>query len=47
MDEALAWFRLIAMKQGRDPRDIAFVKEQPPKRRSARKALEAAGDSLQ
>src|ERR1700679_3515967 len=28
MDEALAWFRLIAMKQGREERDVSFVKDQ-------------------
>jgi hypothetical protein len=45
MDEALAWFRLIAMKQGRDPRDTAFVKEQAAEAEKRAKALEAAGDS--
>jgi hypothetical protein len=28
MDEAFAWFRLMAMKDGREERDLAFVKEQ-------------------
>ncbi len=45
MDEAFAWFRLIAMKQGRDPRDTAFVKEQVAEAEKRAKALEAAGDS--
>jgi hypothetical protein len=45
MDEALAWFRLIAMKQGRDPRDMAFVKEQAAEAEKRAKALESAGDS--
>ena len=44
MDEALAWFRLIAMKQGRDPRDMAFVKDQAAEAENRAKALEAAGD---
>jgi predicted esterase len=45
MDEALAWFRLIAMKQGRNPLDTAFVKEQAGETEKRAKALEAAGDS--
>jgi predicted esterase len=44
MGEALAWFRLIAMKQGREPRDTAFVNEQAAKVEKRAKALEAAGD---
>ena len=44
MDEALAWFRLIAMKQGRDARDMAFVKEQAAEAEKRAKALESAGD---
>jgi len=44
MDEALAWFRLIAMKLGRDPRDAAFVKEQAGEAEKRAKALESAGD---
>lgn len=44
MDEALAWFRLIAMKQGREPRDLAFVNEQAAEIEQRAKALEAAGD---
>ncbi len=45
MDEALAWFRLIAMKQDREPRDMAFVKEQAAEVEKRAKAFEAAGDS--
>jgi predicted esterase len=44
MDEALAWFRLIAMKQGREPRDTAFVNEQAAEVEKRAKALVAAGD---
>ena len=44
MDEALAWFRLIAMKQGREPRDMAFINEQAAEVEKRAKALEAAGD---
>jgi predicted esterase len=44
MDEALAWFRLTAMKQSREPRDIAFVNEQAAEVEKRAKALEAAGD---
>jgi predicted esterase len=44
MDEALAWFRLIAMKQGREPRDMAFVNEQAAEVEKRAKALEAASD---
>jgi predicted esterase len=45
MDEALAWFRLTAMKQDREPRDAAFVSEQAAEVEKRAKALEAAGDS--
>jgi tetratricopeptide (TPR) repeat protein len=44
MDEALAWFRLIAMKQDREPRDAAFVNEQAAEVEKRAKTLEAAGD---
>ncbi|MGB8523102.1 MAG: hypothetical protein WCD43_09060, partial [Candidatus Acidiferrales bacterium] len=44
MDEALAWFRLVAMKQGFEPRDIVFVKEQAAEAEKRAKAFEAAGD---
>jgi len=45
MDEALAWFRLIAMKQGREESDMAFVKQQAAEVEKRAKAFEAAGDS--
>jgi predicted esterase len=45
MEEALAWFRLVAMKQDREPRDMAFVKEQAAEVEKRAKAFEAAGDS--
>jgi dienelactone hydrolase len=44
MDEAFAWFRLMAMKDGREPRDIAFVKEQASEAEKRAKSIEAAGD---
>src|SRR5271156_1277283 len=44
MDEALAWFRLIAMKQDREPRDAAFANEQAAEVEKRAKAFEAAGD---
>jgi predicted esterase len=45
MGEALAWFRLIAMKQDRAPRDAAFVNERAAEAEKRAKAFEAAGDS--
>jgi dienelactone hydrolase len=45
MDEAFAWFRLIAMKDGHEERDMAFVKEQAADAEKRAKALELAGDS--
>ncbi len=44
MDEALAWFRLIAMKDGREERDMTFVKSQAEEVEKRAKALELAGD---
>lgn len=44
MDEALAWFRLIAMKDGREERDMAFVKAQAEDVEKRAKSLEVAGD---
>jgi dienelactone hydrolase len=44
MDEAFAWFRLMAMKDGREARDIAFVKEQAGEAEKRAKTLDAAGD---
>jgi len=45
MDEALAWFRLIAMKDGREQRDTAFVNEQAAEAEKRAKTLELAADS--
>jgi hypothetical protein len=44
MDEAFAWFRLIAMKTGREERDMVFVQEQAAEAGKRAKASEAAGD---
>jgi tetratricopeptide (TPR) repeat protein len=44
MDEALAWFRLIAMKDGREARDMAFVKAQVEEVKKRAQSLEVAGD---
>jgi len=44
MDEALAWFRLIAMKDGREERDMSFVKAQAEEAKNRAKSLEAGGD---
>ena len=44
MDEALAWFRLIAMKDGHEGRDMAFVKGQASEVEKRAKSLEVAGD---
>ncbi len=44
MDEALAWFRLISMKDGHEERDMAFVKSQAAEVEKRAKSLEASGD---
>ncbi|HXN73330.1 MAG TPA: hypothetical protein VN861_12360 [Candidatus Acidoferrales bacterium] len=44
MDQGLAWFRLIAMKQDLELRDTAFVNEQAAEVQKRVKAFEAAGD---
>ncbi len=44
MDEALAWFRLIAMKDGHEERDMDFVKAQAAEAEKRAKSLEVAGD---
>jgi len=44
MDEALAWFRLIAMKDDREERDMSFIKEQAEEAEKRAKNLELAGD---
>jgi dienelactone hydrolase len=44
MDEALAWFRLISMKEGREERDMALVKAQAEEAEKRAKSLESSGD---
>jgi dienelactone hydrolase len=44
MDEALAWFRLISMKDGHEERDMDFVKAQVAEVEKRAKILEVSGD---
>jgi tetratricopeptide (TPR) repeat protein len=44
MDEAFAWFRLLAMKEGREPRDDGFVAGQKQLAEERARALETSGD---
>jgi predicted esterase len=44
MDETFAWFRLISMKDGREERDMGFVKAQAAEVEKRAKVLELAGD---
>jgi predicted esterase len=44
MDEALAWFRLVSMKEGHEERDMAFIKAQAAEAEKRAKSLELAGD---
>ena len=44
MDEALAWFRLISMKEGHEEREMAFVKNQAAEAEKRAKSLELDGD---
>jgi tetratricopeptide (TPR) repeat protein len=44
MDEAFAWFRLLAMKEGREPRDDGFVAAQKKLAEERALALETSGD---
>jgi predicted esterase len=44
MDEALAWFRLISMKEGHEERDGAFIKAQAAEAEKRAKNLELAAD---
>jgi predicted esterase len=46
MDEALAWFRLLSMKDGRTDRGSAFVKAQIEEVEKRAKSLEASGDAF-
>jgi predicted esterase len=44
MDEALAWFRLISMKNGHEERDMDFVNAQAAEVEKRAKTLEVSGD---
>ena len=44
MEEAFAWFRLISMKDGREERDMNFIKAQAGEAMTRAKTLEAEGD---
>jgi predicted esterase len=44
MEEALVWFRLVAIKQSREPRDDAFVAAQTAEAAARAHALEQSGD---
>jgi dienelactone hydrolase len=44
MDEALAWFRLMSMKDGHEARDMAFIRAQAAEAEKRAKNLELAGD---
>ncbi|HVB58156.1 MAG TPA: hypothetical protein VNE63_17250 [Candidatus Acidoferrales bacterium] len=45
MEEAFAWFRLMAMKDGRETRDAAFVEEQAAEADKRAKTLALSGDA--
>ncbi len=47
MDDAFAWFRLIAMKDGREARDQAFIKEQAAVAEKRAESLISAGDAYE
>jgi predicted esterase len=47
MDEALAWFRLMAMKDGREPHDQTFVKQQAVEAEKRAQALATTGDAYE
>jgi len=44
MEEAFAWFRLLAMKDGREPRDGVFAAAQTSQAAERARALEQSGD---
>ena len=46
MDEALAWFRLVAMKQNREPRDNGFVDTEKAKMVVRANVLEQSGKNF-
>jgi tetratricopeptide (TPR) repeat protein len=45
IDEAFAWFRLIAMKDGREKRDMAYVKQQAAEAEKRAEALAHSGNA--
>jgi tetratricopeptide (TPR) repeat protein len=47
MDEGLEWFRLIAMKQNREPRDDSFIGGQKTEAASRAQALAQSGQSYE
>jgi len=47
MDQALAWFQLIAMKQGREPRDNSFIAQQETAAAAYAHGLEQSGQSYE
>lgn len=44
-DEALAWFRLISMKEGREPRDASFIEAQAAQELRRARDLETSSDA--
>jgi dienelactone hydrolase len=44
MEEAFAWFRLVAMKEGHEPRDDTFAAEQALQAAEHARSLEQSGD---
>jgi dienelactone hydrolase len=44
MEEAFAWFRLVAMKEGREPRDDVFVALQSSQAMERARSIEQSGD---
>ena len=44
MDNALAWFRITAMKQNREPRDASFIASQKDAAKARAQSFEKSGD---
>jgi len=44
MDDALAWFRITAMKQNREPRDAGFIAAQKDAAKARAQSFEKSGD---
>jgi predicted esterase len=44
MDDALAWFRVTAMKQNREPRDASFIASQKEAAKARAQSFERSGD---